>query len=564
MEKLNHSNKINKLLTYFFATKEDLSLEHRLLIIALIIGLIICILGAAINYLVLTSWVAVIIPLVCFFLVSVLFYFARVKKHFQPIAITTTIFGITAISAVWVFNDGINGSNMMPAFIILMLGIIIVPEKVKKYIFILFVSEYLIIMLIQLFWPDLIVHFPSETYRWSDHLFTFLYSSLLMFLIVRLLHKNYDLERLRAEENEKKFRILYDHSPDMLYSVSLQDNTLTSCNETFLTNLGYSKEEIIGKPIIEFYDIEIQDYKESLQQFLDAGYIMGKELIIKKKNGIIMNVSLNVDAIRDEHQKILYSISSLRDITERKRAELKIIQHDLDLQRIIAEKDKFFSIIAHDLRGPFSGFLGLSESLAKKLPDMTLKEIQEITLLMRKSAVHLSRLLENLLEWSRLQRGMVFYVPKTFFVDQRIAECLTYVNVIAIQKEIVVRYDDPNDLAIYADEKMVTSVLQNLLSNAVKYSRRGGVVTISTNKYSEDFVEISVKDTGIGMSREIIDQIFRIDVRSSRKGTEGEYSSGLGLIICQDFIHKNGGELWIESEEGVGSTFRFTIPCPVG
>jgi PAS domain S-box-containing protein len=253
-------------------------------------------------------------------------------------------------------------------------------------------------------------------------------------------------------------------------------------------------------------------------------------------------------------------LSIVRDVSPYREAEEIIKLKNAALLEINVEKDKFFSIIAHDLRGPFSGLLGLTESMAKKLPDMTLNEIQHITFLMRNSATHLFRLLGNLLEWSCMQRGLIVFDPKSFLLQPRIAESMVLNFEAASKKEIDFSCEIPGDLKAFADENMFDSIIRNLLSNAVKYTSKGGKITLSAKHSADRFVEIALRDTGIGMSNNLIDHLFRIDIQSNRKGTAGEYSTGLGLIICKDFIERHGGKLHIESEEGKGSTFRFTLP----
>jgi len=259
-----------------------------------------------------------------------------------------------------------------------------------------------------------------------------------------------------------------------------------------------------------------------------------------------------------------YSVSKflviIRNVSSHKHSEATIKAKNNDLQRVNGEKDKFFSIIAHDLRGPFSGFLGLTEVLAKRLPDMTLKEIHELTLLMRNSAVHLFRLLGNLLEWSRMQGGVMPFNPDFIPLDSKITVCLEMIEEIAKLKDISIDYERGGGISIFADENMLESIIRNLLSYAVKFTPRKGSITISTKLHSDNSVEISVKDSGIGMHPHLIDQLFRIDLRSNRKGTEGENSTGLGLILCKDFIDKHCGRLHVESRVDVGSIFRFTIP----
>lgn len=248
------------------------------------------------------------------------------------------------------------------------------------------------------------------------------------------------------------------------------------------------------------------------------------------------------------------------DITELKMKEAEIISKNEQLTLANAEKDKFFSIIAHDLRSPFNGFLGFTKLLVEELDTLTLKEIQKIAVSMRKSATNLFRLLENLLEWSRIRRGVTNFEPERLLLKSIIDESLQPIAESANNKGIEIKLEIPDDLIIHADGYMLKSTIRNLVSNAVKFTNKEGSIVISANSLPDNFVEISVKDYGIGMSKKILDNIFRLDEQTNRKGTEGEPSTGLGLIICKEFIEKNGGRLWIESEEGKGSTFCFTLP----
>jgi len=248
------------------------------------------------------------------------------------------------------------------------------------------------------------------------------------------------------------------------------------------------------------------------------------------------------------------------DISARKQVEETLRQKEENLQKINAEKDKFFSIIAHDLRSPFNGFLGLTEIMAEKLSEMTLAEIQEIAELLRKSAINLFGLLGNLLEWSRMQRGLTSFDPKPILLLKKITDDLVIVRDAADKKNMNIHYEIPKGLTVFADENMLGGILRNLVTNAVKFTPKGGDITVSAVKISADLAEISVRDTGIGMTNAMIDNLFHLDVNTNRKGTEGEYSTGLGLMICKDFIEKIGGKLSIESEDGKGSNFKFTVP----
>ena len=258
--------------------------------------------------------------------------------------------------------------------------------------------------------------------------------------------------------------------------------------------------------------------------------------------------------------KPLLMFGTHTDISERKRVQEELELKNAQLVKLNAEKDKFFSIIAHDLRSPFNGLLGLTEILTGGLHDMTMEQIHDMAMLIKSSASNLYSLLDNLLEWSSLQRGLITYIPTSFLLMPKISESMVLVTETANKKEIAISYDIPEDIEVFADGNMLGSIIRNLVTNAVKFTPKGGNITVSARSLPDRFVEISVRDTGIGMNRKMIDNLFRLDVNTNRKGTEDEFSTGLGLIICKDLVEKLGGKLRVESEVGTGSTFYFSIP----
>lgn len=232
-----------------------------------------------------------------------------------------------------------------------------------------------------------------------------------------------------------------------------------------------------------------------------------------------------------------------------------------ELQELNATKDKFFSIIAHDLRGPLGGFMGLSEMLADESMTFDPDEKREMSLALSQSARNIYNLLENLLEWSQMQRGRTDFNPQILSLNDAISECFKTAVESIRKKDINFNVDIPEHQEVYADSNMLQTIIRNLVSNAIKFTPRYGVVTISVGVAENLTVVIAVKDTGIGMNAEMISNLFAINVNSNRPGTEGENSTGLGLLLCKEFVEKHGGELWVESEVGKGSTFYFAIPC---
>jgi PAS domain S-box-containing protein len=234
-----------------------------------------------------------------------------------------------------------------------------------------------------------------------------------------------------------------------------------------------------------------------------------------------------------------------------------------ELHQLNAQKDKFFSIIAHDLRGPFNGFLGLSEIMVQDLSSLTMAEIQSIAVDINKSATNLFRLLENLLNWSTLKQGIITYNPKALKLHQVLVESIEMVHEAAFRKSIEIRIDLSDDFIVFADTDQLQTIIRNLVSNAVKFTSKDGKVEVSAIPFSNQSVIVSVKDSGIGMNKEMVSNLFNLGYKSNRKGTDGEASTGLGLLLCKEFIERHSGKLWVESEEGKGSTFNFTLPLDV-
>jgi CheY-like chemotaxis protein/nitrogen-specific signal transduction histidine kinase len=284
-------------------------------------------------------------------------------------------------------------------------------------------------------------------------------------------------------------------------------------------------------------------------------------MIVVHPDGTEIPLEVSGTPVKDKNGNIWASLVSFMDITERKRAESEIKTKNEELLKINAEKDKFFSIIAHDLRSPFNAFLGLTQLLEEELHLLSPDEIKTFAVSMRKSASMLFHLLENLLEWSQMQRGLLSFNPETSILANEIASGIELVRNSADKKMIEIKQDIPGNLLLKADDRMFQSLMRNLLFNAVKFTPKNGEITIEAKRISNKMLQISVSDTGIGMDQDMIDKLFRVDEQLNRKGTEGEPSTGLGLIICKDIVEKHRGRIWVTSEVGKGSTFFLTIPC---
>ena len=246
-----------------------------------------------------------------------------------------------------------------------------------------------------------------------------------------------------------------------------------------------------------------------------------------------------------------------------KRSNNKLLsQKNKEISNANKQKDRFFSIIAHDLRGPFSGFLGLTELLASEIDTMDKEEIQFSAAIMASSAKNLENLLENLLKWSCMEQGLIPFTPQEINLYQTTMECILILQAAAEKKEIQIQNKIKEDTIVFADNYMLHTIIRNILSNAIKFTQKGGSITIQAEKDSKNTI-ISITDSGIGMNAKIVENIFNLDVKTNRTGTEDEPSSGLGLILCKEFVEKHGGKIGIESEENKGTTFYCSFPFAV-
>jgi two-component system sensor histidine kinase/response regulator len=250
-------------------------------------------------------------------------------------------------------------------------------------------------------------------------------------------------------------------------------------------------------------------------------------------------------------------LSKSRQIMASQNQELDKL--NAELKEIVATKDKFFSIIAHDLKEPFNTIIGFSNLLLKTIDQNEPAQIKEMVRHIFNSSIHGFELLNNLLEWSRSQTGRIEFKPDYLTIKEVILSVTGLLKDTADKKKIELSIIDENDLTVWADSKMVATVLRNLVTNALKFTRPGGKIIISCMD-NQDNARLSVEDNGTGMGKEQLEKLFRIDTHYSTPGTENERGTGLGLLLCKEFIKRHGGEILVESEPGKGSRFSFSLP----
>ena len=256
----------------------------------------------------------------------------------------------------------------------------------------------------------------------------------------------------------------------------------------------------------------------------------------------------------------------VEEVLARVRTHLQLHQQSIvlrqqskELQELIVTKDKFFSIISHDLRGPMGGLMAMTELMADESTEFSPEEQKELILELSKSSRNIFNLLENLLEWALIQQGNIVFKPEHIDLTELVNECTKTLHDSIQKKNIHLNVDLAPDLKVYIDANMVQSVIRNFVSNAIKFTLIGGKIDIYTTS-DQDQVEITVADNGVGMNENARHKLFKMDSYYSTYGTANEKGSGLGLILCKEFVEKHGGKIWVDSEPGEGSTFHVTMP----
>ena len=309
---------------------------------------------------------------------------------------------------------------------------------------------------------------------------------------------------------------------------------------------------------VTFYVLRVRRMNQ--QRSLLEKLVVIKTSELQEKNDILIRQAekLNESNFLLEEQKLQIEKQSEELLSQKEVLE----QMNSELNELNASKDKFFSIIAHDLKNPFNTIIGFSGILKEEIKSGDSSAVEESANLINTSAIQTLRLLENLLDWANSQTGKIMFSPVPIKLRELFNDEYTVLNDMAIVKNIQFLSSIPRDLTIRADRNMIKTILRNLISNAIKFTHKNGKVEVKTIVEDQN-VEISVSDTGIGMTNETISKLFRIDADISTKGTENEKGTGLGLFLCKEFVEKHGGKIWVESESGKGSIFKFTLPIAV-
>lgn len=371
---------------------------------------------------------------------------------------------------------------------------------------------------------------------------------------------------------EASIRELIECIPDPVYILS-PAGILMEVNKGTTRTYGFEREELIGQTLSLLSAEEKNNY-ELLQQMLDKvlnGENQKFEWWGRHKNGDIFPAEMFFNAGRYYGRNVVIAIS--RDLTESKKEKDDLKRQNTELKELNSSKDKFFSIFAHDLKNPFQGLLGFIDLLYEDLDELSNAQVKEYLANVRNASYHTYTLLENLLEWSRIQSGKMPFTPSVFDIRDEISSVISVLDNNATQKGILLINEVDTGIMVEADRNMIHSVIQNLVTNSIKFSNLKGRVVIRgrvPQKYAEAkntdktdnrlWFEVSISDNGIGIPEEILPKLFKLNGQYSQPGTANEPGTGLGLVLCHEMVEKNGGRIWAESIAGQGTTFIFTIP----
>jgi PAS domain S-box-containing protein len=372
--------------------------------------------------------------------------------------------------------------------------------------------------------------------------------------------KSRDLAKANSQFNQ-----LVSQLTDVIWSTNPDGSDFRDLSGSFERKFGFTEAEMNHDPDLWMRIVHPEDKKiaeKSALELTNSGNSVSEYRIIGR-DGKTSWINDRKSVLYDEADKPVKMGGVATDITERKIMEEKLRTKNEELEKINAEKDKFFSILAHDLRHPFNSLLGFTEMLMDDMPHLTQNQIYQVARSLRNSATSLFQLIENLLEWSRIQCKTIEFSPRALSLKSEILNNMSVIQDMVDKKCIGINYDDLDDLTIIADEYMFGAIVRNLVTNAVKFSYPGSEIRISCKPAGEERVVVSIADSGIGMDEEMVRDLFRLDANISRRGTCDEPSTGLGLQICKEFVGKHGGKIWAESRQGGGSTFHFTLSLKV-
>jgi len=330
------------------------------------------------------------------------------------------------------------------------------------------------------------------------------------------------------------------------------------------TLTGYPANDFIHSVVRTYESVIHRDDAELVAQGVKRAVADGRpwdiEYRVCHKDGDIRWVHEKGRGILGKDGGVAYLDGFILDITDRKQAEHEVTNINQQLQKANTEKDMLFTIIAHDLKSPMAGLLASSEMLANPNEIFSEQEFRLLSKEIHKSTKNTFALLEDLLQWARMSQGGIDFAPDVCGLNELLGRVLSTAQDMSKGKDILIRSNVPSGLAVLVDEPMITTVLRNILFNALKFTPRQGEIVITAWEVDRK-VTMAIQDNGMGMNKQVLSSIFTLAKDKRQLGTDGEQGTGLGLVLCKQFIEQHGERIWVESSPGQGTTVYFTLPA---
>ncbi len=367
-------------------------------------------------------------------------------------------------------------------------------------------------------------------------------------------------ERKLAEqalrESEELFKQIAENINAVLYVYNPGSNKFLYVSPAFKKIWEMPLDKVMrnaGEFIKLVHPNDIKEFNEAVRKEMEEKVYFNKEYRIVMPDGRIKWIHSRNFPVYNQAGKPYRTVGIAENRTHLKEIEQKLRQAN-------ATKDKLLSIIGHDLKNPLSNIIGFTDLLEKHFDDSLNEKAKNFIHIINQSAHSLYSLIINLLTWSRSQRKLIQTHPEMYYLYPMVDNCLVTQHHAAHKKHIELVNAVPEKIKVYADKNLITTVVRNLISNAVKFTEQNGTITVGAEQNNKSVI-VSVRDTGIGMDTETANNIFQFNKLNTRQGTDGEKGTGLGLIICKEFVEQNQGEIWVESSVGKGTTFYFSLPA---
>ena len=360
---------------------------------------------------------------------------------------------------------------------------------------------------------------------------------------------------IALENSEKKYRTIVNLMGEGLGIIDLNERFIYA-NPQMEKIFEVEQGTLIHRNFNDFLNPEQLNIKQKQSIFSKEEAINTFKIIIDNNCEQIKYIQVTTAPFIDNNKRN-GTIAVIVDITKSEKILKELKASEENLKNANATKNKFFSIIGHDLRSPFNALIGFSHLMLKN--NITLEEIKKYAKIVNETSVSTFQLLDNLLDWTRLQTGNLISNIQSTNLTELVNNSYLILKNQAIQKNIKIVSQIEPDIYVDVDKKMIETVIRNLTSNAIKYCNSGDTISILLKK-TDGIALISVKDSGVGINKDVLSKLFKIEHSISTKGTNNETGTGLGLILCKEFVEKNGGEIWVESELGKGSIFKIKLP----